>query len=99
MLSKKRTIPMIIFVVAGLILAACGGATPSAPAAGGAATAPAAGAATAPPAAGGGAAEGSGVTITYQLWDSNQQPAYQACADKFHEQNPNITVKIEQLGW
>jgi len=100
MLSKNRTILMTIFVVAGLILAACGSTTPSAPAAGGATAAPAAGAATAAPAAAaGGAAEGSGVTITYQLWDANQQPAYQACADKFHEQNPNITVKIEQLGW
>jgi len=39
------------------------------------------------------------VTIRYGLWDSNQQPAYQACADEFHKQNPNITVKIEQLGW
>jgi multiple sugar transport system substrate-binding protein len=89
MQSKNRTILTTIFVVAGLILAACG-STPAAPAAGGAAaTAPAAGEA---PAAG-------GVTITYQLWDSNQLPAYQACADKFHAQNPNITVKIEQLGW
>lgn len=38
-------------------------------------------------------------TITYGLWDSNQLPAYQQCADDFHKANPNITVEIEQLGW
>lgn len=38
-------------------------------------------------------------TITYWLWDSNQQPAYQQCADDFHRANPDITVKITQLGW
>jgi multiple sugar transport system substrate-binding protein len=33
------------------------------------------------------------------LWDANQLPAYQACADAFTKANPNITVEIEQLGW
>jgi ABC-type glycerol-3-phosphate transport system substrate-binding protein len=33
------------------------------------------------------------------LWDSNQQPAYQACADEFSTRNPNITISIEQAGW
>jgi multiple sugar transport system substrate-binding protein len=94
MLSKNRMIPMFAFVIAGMILAACGGATTPASTGG---AAPAAGAATAAPAAAP-AADG-GVTITYQLWDSNQQPAYQTCADEFHKQNPNINVKIEQLGW
>jgi multiple sugar transport system substrate-binding protein len=92
MLSKNRTIFLAIFVVATLIMTACGGG-------GGAATP--AGGATAAPGAGGAASGGSGspVTIRYQLWDANQQPAYQACADEFTKQNPNITVKIEQLGW
>ncbi|HWV34358.1 MAG TPA: sugar ABC transporter substrate-binding protein [Thermomicrobiales bacterium] len=45
------------------------------------------------------AAAQDAVTIKYQLWDANQLPAYQACADKFTEENPNITVEIEQLGW
>lgn len=40
-----------------------------------------------------------GVTISYQLWDTNQLPAYQACADAFQAANPGITVAIEQLGW
>ena len=26
--------------------------------------------------------------ISYWLWDSSQQPAYQACADAFQKQNP-----------
>jgi multiple sugar transport system substrate-binding protein len=37
--------------------------------------------------------------IRYWLWDSNQLPAYQACATAFHEKNPETTVKIEQFGW
>ncbi|WP_341996553.1 sugar ABC transporter substrate-binding protein [Microbacterium sp. LWH7-1.2] len=36
--------------------------------------------------------------ITYWLWDSNQQPAYEQCADDF-EAESGITVKIEQFGW
>ena len=42
--------------------------------------------------------EASG-TIDYWLWDANQQPAYQKCADAFHEANPDLTVKITQRGW
>ncbi len=93
MWHRNHKILMIGSIVAGLILAACGGGT-TAPPSGGATTAPAAGEATTAP-----AAEGGGVTIRYGLWDSAQQPSYQACADEFHKQNPNITVKIEQLGW
>jgi len=44
----------------------------------------------------GGAASGE---ISYWLWDSNQKPAYQQCADDFHTANPDITVKITQYGW
>ncbi|MBK8024397.1 MAG: sugar ABC transporter substrate-binding protein [Chloroflexi bacterium] len=40
-----------------------------------------------------------GVTIRYQLWDTNQLPPYQQCADAFMAANPGITVTIEQLGW
>lgn len=39
------------------------------------------------------------VELRYALWDSNQLPAYQACADEFTARNPNITVSIEQSGW
>ncbi|HET9650356.1 MAG TPA: sugar ABC transporter substrate-binding protein [Microlunatus sp.] len=37
--------------------------------------------------------------ISYWLWDANQLPAYQQCADDFHAKNPNITVKITQAAW
>lgn len=37
--------------------------------------------------------------ITYWLWDSNQQPAYQACADAFSKANPGIKINIQQKGW
>jgi multiple sugar transport system substrate-binding protein len=39
------------------------------------------------------------VTIRYGLWDTNQVPPYQACADKFQAANSNIEIKIEQQGW
>lgn len=45
------------------------------------------------------AAKQDAVTIRYGLWDANQLPAYQSCADAFTEANPHITVEIEQLGW
>lgn len=86
---RKQTFLVALFTLASLILAACGGA--AAPAA------PAAQAPTAAPAAA--PAASSAVEIRYGLWDANQQPAYQACADEFQKQNPNIAVKIEQLGW
>ncbi len=37
--------------------------------------------------------------IDYWLWDANQLPAYQRCADDFAAANPDITVTITQLGW
>lgn len=39
------------------------------------------------------------VELQYWLWDNNQQPGYQACADAFTKDNPNITIKISQQGW
>ncbi|MFN8472315.1 MAG: sugar ABC transporter substrate-binding protein [Anaerolineae bacterium] len=95
----------LVLVVAALV-AGCSGAAQApaaAPAQQAAATsapaaaAPAAAATTAPAAAA--SSGGSGVEIRYALWDANQQPAYQQCADAFHAKNPNITVKIEQAGW
>jgi multiple sugar transport system substrate-binding protein len=45
------------------------------------------------------AAKGGPVTLTYGLWDSNQKPVYQKCADAFHKRNPNITVNIRLQNW
>ena len=39
------------------------------------------------------------VTLDYWLWQANQQPAYQQCADAFTAQNPNIEIAISQLNW
>ncbi|WP_423226091.1 extracellular solute-binding protein [Candidatus Amarolinea aalborgensis] len=37
--------------------------------------------------------------LNYVLWDSAQQPMYEACAADFTKTHPNITVKITQSGW
>ena len=37
--------------------------------------------------------------ITYWLWDNNQLASYQACAEAFEKQNPDIKIKITQTGW
>jgi len=82
---------LVILVVASLALSACGTATPTvAPAT--VAPATVAPATVAP-------ATAAPVELQYWLWDNNQQPAYQACADAFTQINPNITIKISQQGW
>jgi len=48
---------------------------------------------------GSGSSSDSSGTIDYWLWDANQQPAYQKCADAFRQENPDLTVKITQRGW
>jgi multiple sugar transport system substrate-binding protein len=39
------------------------------------------------------------VLLRYGLWDSNQAPVYQKCADKFEQANPNIHIQIENKNW
>jgi multiple sugar transport system substrate-binding protein len=46
----------------------------------------------------GGSGSGS-ATLSMSIWDSNQLPAMQAMADKFTEENPDITVNIEVTPW
>lgn len=50
-------------------------------------------------ACGGGGGDSGDAQIDYWLWDANQLPAYQECADAFQEQNPDIEIAIEQMGW
>ncbi|UYO97125.1 sugar ABC transporter substrate-binding protein [Microbacterium sp. M28] len=38
-------------------------------------------------------------TIDYWLWDANQLPGYRQCAEDFSAANPELTVRITQLGW
>ncbi|RPI33847.1 MAG: sugar ABC transporter substrate-binding protein [Chloroflexota bacterium] len=88
MKSKFLSTLIAVLIISSLILGACTTAPTVAP------TAPAAQPAqpTDVPAA-------QPVELQYWLWDSNQLPAYQACADAFTKQNPNITIKILQQGW
>ncbi len=37
--------------------------------------------------------------VRYQLWDTNQKPVYQQCADRFQQQNPDIQIQIENKNW
>jgi len=37
--------------------------------------------------------------LRYQLWDTNQKPVYQKCADVFEQANPDIKVQIENKNW
>ena len=46
-----------------------------------------------------GAAGANPVTVRYALWDANQRPLYQQCADDFQKQNPGIRIRIQQQGW
>jgi multiple sugar transport system substrate-binding protein len=47
----------------------------------------------------GGGGSNDAVTLDYWMWDDTQVPAYQQCADAFHQANPNITIKISQAAW
>ena len=47
----------------------------------------------------GGSAPAGATQIDYWLWDANQLPAYSAAIDLFMERNPDIYVRITQLGW
>lgn len=38
-------------------------------------------------------------TVTYWMWDANQLPSYEACAEAFHKKNPGLRVNITQIGW
>jgi multiple sugar transport system substrate-binding protein len=38
-------------------------------------------------------------TLQYWMWDDVQVPAYQKCADDFHQKNPDISIKITQTAW
>jgi multiple sugar transport system substrate-binding protein len=85
-MKKRFSVLTAILVVLSIILTACGGAAPAAPAAQTGSEAAA-------------APSGEAVTIEYWLWDANQLPPYQQCADDFMASNPNIKVNITQSGW
>lgn len=39
------------------------------------------------------------VTLRYALWDANQRPLYQQCANDFQKAHPGIRIRISQQGW
>ncbi|WP_122939625.1 sugar ABC transporter substrate-binding protein [Brachybacterium sp. EE-P12] len=45
------------------------------------------------------AAPAGATEIDYWLWDANQLPAYSAAIDAFMDQNPDVFVRVTQLGW
>lgn len=46
------------------------------------------------------AADTSGpVTLTYAIWDKNQEPGMRAIADAFEKKNPDIKIKVEITPW
>lgn len=45
------------------------------------------------------ASKNSPVTITYGIWDSNQEKGLRKVADEFEKQNPKIKIKIQVTGW
>ncbi|MDN5686161.1 MAG: sugar ABC transporter substrate-binding protein [Brachybacterium sp.] len=50
-------------------------------------------------ACGGASAPPGAAQIDYWLWDANQLPAYSAAIDLFMEKNPDVFVRVTQLGW
>jgi len=52
-------------------------------------------AACSPSSSSSGGSGGDPVTLTYAIWDQNQQPAMQKIADAFHKEHSNVTVKIQ----
>jgi len=90
MKSNKVFALLSVILIASLALGACAPAATPAPAA-----APQSDSApTSAP-----AEAAAPVELQYWLWDNNQVPAYQACADAFTKENPDITIKITQQGW
>ena len=37
--------------------------------------------------------------VDYWMWDTNQLPAYQKCAEMFEAEHPDQDVRITQTGW
>jgi multiple sugar transport system substrate-binding protein len=91
-----------VALAAAVVLAGCSSPGSTEPADGGdgteaTATAPTDGTEADTPEPGTG--DGEAVTLEYWLWDANQTPQYQACADAFTAANPSVNVNITQTGW
>jgi multiple sugar transport system substrate-binding protein len=99
-MNRRILLITSLLIVFSLLLTACGGGAEPAATEAPAAEAPAAEAPAAEaPAAEAPAPSGEAVTVEYWLWDANQLPAYQQCADAFMAANPSIKINITQQGW
>lgn len=38
-------------------------------------------------------------TVRHLMWDANQRPLYQLCATEFQARNPDLQIRLQQLGW
>lgn len=47
----------------------------------------------------GGKSSGGDVTLTYAIWDKNQEPGMRKMADAFEAKNPGIKVNVEVTAW
>ena len=45
------------------------------------------------------AKSGGDVTLTYAIWDSNQEKGLRTMADEFEKANPGIKINIQVTGW
>jgi len=45
------------------------------------------------------AATADEVTLTYAIWDSNQETGLRTMADEFEAENPGIKIDIQVIGW
>ncbi|MDD6612737.1 MAG: sugar ABC transporter substrate-binding protein [Clostridiales bacterium] len=48
---------------------------------------------------GGNSGGSSNGNLTMQIWDKSQEDAMQALADKYHEENPDVTIEIQVTSW
>ena len=95
---RRKSIPVLLLCAAMLmtLLGACGGNPASDTAS---TTAAAAGETTAAQTAAAATEAAKPVTLTFSLWDKNQQPAMQAMADGFTKLNPNVKINVECSNW
>jgi multiple sugar transport system substrate-binding protein len=100
----RRRLAAILAALA-VVVAACGGSTPSGAASAGP---PSVASSAEPPASAGGASpaasqagySGPPATITYSIWGDPQEIASQtAIAEAFHAANPDITVNVDVSDW
>lgn len=89
---KKTLVLVLCAIMLVMSLTACGGGTASG-------SKPENSAPTQQAKSDDGKAPAKETTITYMIWDKNQEPGMRAIADKFEQLNPGIKVKVEVTPW